>query len=82
MFGLNFSDEMSAESPKFLHGDNLLMVNARSAIHEIIDYLSIENIWLPSYLGEVIYKAVSPFKLNYYPVDYKQRKSYPGQYKI
>jgi len=61
MFGMpqTITDDAGGGIRDFLRGENLLLTNARSGIHVLIEYLGCRRIWLPSYLCPSIVQCVS-----------------------
>lgn len=71
MFGLNEIIFKSSETPPFITGRDLFLVNGRSGISLIIDCIQPGNIWLPSYLCESIIDAIkhSGIQINFFEVN-------------
>jgi hypothetical protein len=57
--------------PLWDQNKHLMLANARSAIHLLIEFLRPANIWLPSYLCDSILLGLEEFKeqFNFYPVN-------------
>lgn len=70
MFGLESANVKERKPLPFLMEDSLYLINARSCILLIIESLSPERIWLPSYLcGDILQSIKDPNQINYYGVD-------------
>jgi dTDP-4-amino-4,6-dideoxygalactose transaminase len=69
MFGLNIVSDERASSPPFLAQPHILLATARSGIAYLIDHLIPANIWMPSYLCDVMLLATRGSKVNFYPVN-------------
>jgi hypothetical protein len=56
--------------PPFLAGGELLFVNARSAVAAVVELTAAERVWVPSYLCDSLYIAVSRpgVQVRFYPV--------------
>lgn len=72
MFGLGETSNPSRSMPPFLRGNSILLANARSGIALLIELLSPAHVWMPSYLCEVMIKAVDELRtsVKFYEVDY------------
>ena len=76
MFGLGeiVGDGLHKGSPPFLEGESLLLANARSGIAILVDLLVPSQVWMPSYLCDVMVKAVQQgahrTELKFYEVNY------------
>jgi hypothetical protein len=71
MFGLNDILDNSSETPPFITGQELFLINGRSGISLIVDCLKPYNIWLPSYLCASIIDAIrfSETRINFFEIN-------------
>lgn len=72
MFGLHEAPCNGGSSLGWLERSHLLVANARSGIHWLIEHLRPRRTWMPSYLCRAMLDAVDPryTTLEYYEVDY------------
>ena len=72
MFGLQASRDSNANSPLFIQGRSLYLVNARSGIWLLADRLAPRQVWCPSYLCHTILEAVkgSLANVRFYEINY------------
>lgn len=72
MFGLGEMSTPNRSTPPFLRDKSILLANARSGIALLIKHLSPAHVWMPSYLCEVMLKAVDELRasVKFYEVDY------------
>ncbi len=70
MFGLE-SDVRVTDQPPFWHSSQLLLVNARSGLRLLIETKQPAQVWLPSYLCDVMVAAVQAAGKSprFYPID-------------
>jgi len=71
VFGWEFpARELVTHPPKWQNGTYLRLVNARSAICILVEYLQPSNIWLPAYLCDSILLGLKMFKekVHFYPI--------------
>lgn len=68
-FPIQFSNNIF--SPPFLTGEPLFLFNARSGIKLVVDELSPDTVWLPSYLCNSIILSIDPAltKIAFYSID-------------
>lgn len=69
MFGLPEIQMNNKGVPPFFSGENLLVVNARSAIHILVNEINPSKIWLPSYLCDVVFDSLDNYEYGFYEVD-------------
>lgn len=71
-FGLEDFRELVERPLPFLQGNHILLASGRCGIRLLVDLLRPANVWLPSYLCEVMLQAVQPTqsRLNFYEIDY------------
>jgi dTDP-4-amino-4,6-dideoxygalactose transaminase len=76
VFGLEFSRN-SWTSPPFLKDENIFLVNARSAMHLLVEQLKPNRIWLPSFLCNSILEAISlkTSNIKFYRINYNLQLS-------
>jgi hypothetical protein len=72
MFGLEDLQVDPERHPFFLTGKYLLLASARSGIRLVVNKLRPKNVWLPSYLCDVIVQAVQPTvsPIRFYEIGY------------
>jgi dTDP-4-amino-4,6-dideoxygalactose transaminase len=73
VFGLEIEAPSVPQSPPFLVGNCVCLVNARSAIRLLIDRLHPTQVWMPSYLCGAMLQAIAPHRtmLRFYDVSYE-----------
>lgn len=69
MFGLVEPTSLNKGTPPFLSDKDLLLVNARSGLSLVAELLQPSKIWMPSFLCDVMLKAVQNFDVQFYEVD-------------
>lgn len=69
MFGLKIEPDAHCTAPPFLANPHILLSTARSGIAFLVGYLVPNCVWMPSYLCNVILKAVVGSEVRFYPVD-------------
>ena len=69
MFGLAELSRMEDQFPPFLVKKELFLCNARSGINILVDLLKPQSIWMPSFLCDVLLKAVHNINVKFYEVD-------------
>ena len=67
-FALPLPGEAEPSPPPFLTEEDLLFVNARSAIAHVVRAVDAENVWLPSYLCDALLFGVGLAKPRFYAV--------------
>ena len=78
MFGLDAAvSAASASGAPFIQPASLLLANARSGIHILIDQLRPARVWMPSYLCGAMLEAVRTTPVEFYPVDRNLSMSTP-----
>jgi dTDP-4-amino-4,6-dideoxygalactose transaminase len=70
MFGLEGITEVNYSAPTFMHEQNLLLVNARSGFRILAEMLLPSQIWMPSYICDVMLQAVNCRNVRFYEVNY------------
>ena len=72
MFGLEEILNANNSAPKFLAGNNIFLLNARSCIWFLVKHLSPSQVWVPSYLCGSICEALNAEEIivRFYEVDY------------
>jgi hypothetical protein len=70
MFGLDATFTARASvPPPFIEPGSLLLANARSGIHVLVNELKPGRIWMPSYLCGTMLQGVDARRVRFYPVD-------------
>lgn len=69
MFGLKIVPDTNSASLPVLSKSHLLLATARSGIRLLVDHLRPNCVWMPSYLCDVMLKAVSTKIVQFYPVN-------------
>ena len=69
MFGLAELSRLEDQFPPFLVKRELFLCNARSGINILVDLLKPRSIWMPSFLCDVLLKAVHNINVKFYEVD-------------
>lgn len=71
MFGLEEALATDATPPPFLREGSLLLLNARCGIRLLVERLSPQQTWMPSYLCGAMLDAVDPrvTRLQFFPID-------------
>jgi hypothetical protein len=72
LFGLENFRVLPEKPLPFLQGKHILLTNARSGIRLLVDQLRPANVWLPTYLCQVMVRAVNPAvsRIQFYEIDY------------
>jgi len=73
MFGLKIEPDAHCTAPPFLTKPYLLLSTARSGIALLVECLRPSSVWMPSYLCDVMLKAVDGNAVQFYPVDARLR---------
>ncbi len=68
-FGLVDFSKTNNQPPPFLKDKELLLANARSGINILAALLKPQKIWMPSFLCDVMLKAVQDIDVQFYEVD-------------
>ena len=71
MFGMDLSEACKEQTPSFLTGRTLFLVNARSGIRLLVLLLRPRQVWLPSYLCKTMISAIDTTcsVIRFYPVN-------------
>jgi dTDP-4-amino-4,6-dideoxygalactose transaminase len=69
MFGLKMEPDADSAAPPFLANPHILLSTARSGIAFLVEYLVPNTLWMPSYLCDVMLKAVVGTQVKFYPID-------------
>lgn len=69
MFGLKIEPDVHRTAPPFLTKPHMLLSTARSVIALVVECLRPSSVWMPSYLCDVMLKAVDGSVVQFYPVD-------------
>ena len=69
MFGLKVEPDAHCTAPPFLAKRHILLSTARSGIAFLMGYLVPNSVWMPSYLCDVMLKAVVGSQVKFYPID-------------
>jgi len=69
IFGFVDLLKIEGQIPPFLGGRELLLCNARSGINVLSSLLKPQVVWVPSFLCDVMLKAVQNLDVRFYEVD-------------
>lgn len=69
VFGLVDLYSLKNQRPPFFNGNLLFLLNARSGINLLAKALKPKVVWMPSFLCNVMLRAVKEFKVEFYEVD-------------
>jgi len=69
VFGFVDLSKIEGQFPPFVEGRELLLCNARSGIHVLSSLLKPQAVWMPSFLCDVMLKAVQNHDVRFYEVD-------------
>lgn len=73
MFGMKLEPDANCGAPPFLTKAHLLTSTARSGLALVVEQLRPGRVWMPSYLCEVMLKAVASSTVRWYAIDSKLR---------